>query len=75
MLKTDKLEKENTQLKQQLKTILKNAHDNEDKLKRFEQIEFKLMDANTMGEILDVLVFDYPSLFNINLAVFCEVFR
>jgi two-component system, cell cycle response regulator len=68
MLKTDKLEKENTQLKQQLKTILKNAHDNEDKLKRFEQIEFKLMDANTMGEILDVLVFDYPSLFNINFS-------
>jgi len=67
-VKTDQLDKKNLQLKQQLKTILKNAHENEEKLKRFEHVEFKLMEANTIAEILDVLVRDYPSLFKVNYS-------
>lgn len=64
----NQLDKENKRLKQQLKTILKNAHENEQKLKRFEHVEFKLMEANTIAEVLDVLVLDYPSLFNITFS-------
>jgi len=68
MLNTDQLDIENRQLKQQLKTILKNAHENEEKLNRFEHVEFKLMEANTIAEILDVLVIDYPSMFNVSFS-------
>jgi diguanylate cyclase (GGDEF)-like protein len=68
MLKTDQLEKENIQLKQQLETILINARENEEKLKRFEHIELKLMEASTLDELLNTLLFEYPPLFKVNFA-------
>ncbi|MFK5984749.1 MAG: sensor domain-containing diguanylate cyclase [Pseudomonadota bacterium] len=68
MLKQVTIENENAQLKHQLQNILKNAHENEEKLKRFEQIEFKLMEANSLIDLLDVLILDYPSLFNLNFS-------
>ncbi|MFK5894944.1 MAG: GGDEF domain-containing protein [Pseudomonadota bacterium] len=68
MLKAEQLDKENKHLKQQLKTILNNAHENEEKLKRFEHVEFKLMEADTLAEVLDILLFDYPTLFKVNFS-------
>ncbi len=68
MLKTDLYDNENKYLKQHLKTILNNAHENQEKLKRFEHVEFKLMEANSLGKVMDILLFDYPALFKINFS-------
>ncbi len=57
---------ENSQLKAQLKQLLSNAHENQLKLKRFEQIEFKLMAAESIEQLLVIIRDEYTSLFKLD---------
>jgi two-component system, cell cycle response regulator len=68
MLNEEQLKKENIKLKKTLNIILENAEDNEKTLRRFEKIEFKLMESNTVIELFTILLFDYSELFNIDFC-------
>lgn len=57
---------ENEQLKYQLNSILKNAHENQKKLERFEEIEFKLMAAESISDLLSIFENDYAKLFKLD---------
>ena len=57
---------ENEQLKAQFNQFLKNAHENQHKLKRFEQIEFDLMGAESIKDLLMILRDDYINLFKLD---------
>ncbi len=69
MSKINKIIKENRELKERINFLLETAKENEIKFKRFEQIEFKLMAANSMTEILDILLLDYNDLFKIKQSI------
>lgn len=53
-------------LREQLNSLLKNAHENQKKLERFEEIEFKLMAAESLLELFDILKNDYMKLFKLD---------
>ncbi len=54
---------QNVQLKAQFNRLLNNAHENQHKLKRFEEIEFKLMAAESIEQLLYIIRDEYTSLF------------
>ncbi len=57
---------ENERLRAQFDLFLKNAHENQQKLKRFEQIEFDLMAAESIQDVLTILRDDYLQLFKLD---------
>lgn len=57
---------QNGELKAQLKRLLSNAHENQHKLKRFEEIEFKLMAAESIEQLLLIIRDEYSSLFKLD---------
>ncbi len=56
----------NKQLKAQFNRLLTNAHVNQHKLKRFEEIEFKLMAAESIEQLLYIISDEYPNLFKLD---------
>ncbi|MCK5647261.1 MAG: GGDEF domain-containing protein [Gammaproteobacteria bacterium] len=54
---------QNVQLRAQFNRLLNNAHENQHKLKRFEEIEFKLMAAESIEQLLYIIRDEYTSLF------------
>ncbi|MCU7833685.1 MAG: sensor domain-containing diguanylate cyclase [gamma proteobacterium symbiont of Taylorina sp.] len=54
------------ELKTEFNSFLINAHDNQQKLDRFEKIEFKLMAAESINDVLLILRDDYLKLFNLD---------
>ena len=57
---------ENVQLKAQFNRLLSNAHENQHKLKRFEKIEFKLMAAESIEQLLIIIRDEYAALFKLD---------
>jgi len=57
---------QNVQLKAQFNRLLNNAHENQHKLKRFEEIEFKLMAAESVEQLLLIIRDEYASLFKLD---------
>jgi diguanylate cyclase (GGDEF)-like protein len=57
---------ENEHLKNQLKHLLSNAHENQLKLERFEKIEFKLMAAESIEQLLHIIRDEYVDLFKLD---------
>ena len=53
-------------LRTQFNLLLKNAHENQHKLKRFEEIEFKLMAAESIKALLLILRDEYARLFKLD---------
>jgi len=53
-------------LRAQFNLLLKNAHENQHKLKRFEEIEFKLMAAESIEALLKILRDEYACLFKLD---------
>ncbi len=53
-------------LRAQFNQLLNNAHDNQYKLKRFEAIEFKLMAAESIAQLLSILRDEYVQLFKLD---------
>jgi two-component system cell cycle response regulator len=60
------LEAENLQLRQQLESLLREARNNEDKMRRFEQLEHRLIGARSMAELLRLLLNEYRLSFGID---------
>ena len=60
------LRSQNVQLKAQFNRLLSNAHENQHKLKRFEEIEFKLMAAESIEELLSIIGDEYAQLFRLD---------
>lgn len=54
---------QNVHLRTQFNRLLNNAHENQHKLERFEEIEFKLMAAESIEELLYIIRDEYTSLF------------
>lgn len=57
---------QNVQLKAQFNRLLTNAHENQHKLERFEKIEFKLMAAESIEQLLLIIRDEYASLFKLD---------
>ncbi len=60
------LEAENLRLRQQLASLLREARNNEDKMRRFEQLEHRLIGARSMAELLRLLLNEYRQSFGID---------
>ena len=60
------LEVENAKLRQQLESLLREARNNEDKMRRFEQLEHRLIGARSMAELLRLLLNEYRQSFGID---------
>ncbi len=60
------LQAENQRLKQQLDGLLHEARLNQDKLRRFDQLERQLLAAPTLAALIDTLLHDYPRLFQLD---------
>ncbi len=54
------------QLRAQFNRLLSNAHENQLKLKRFEEIEFKLMAAESIEQLLLIIRDEYAQLFKLD---------
>ena len=57
------LEAENQRLRQQLQALLQEARANEEKMRRFERLEHRLIGAASLQELLQVLLRDYRQVF------------
>ena len=60
------LQAENQRLKQQLEGLLHEARLNQDKLRRFDQLERQLLAAPTLAALVGTLLQDYPRLFQLD---------
>ncbi len=64
----EQLKKKYQQLKQQYELLLDNAHDNAYKQKQFEIIEFQLMSASSIEQILAILCSDFVQSFELEYS-------
>ena len=67
------LQAENQRLKQQLDALLHEARLNQDKLRRFDQLERLLIAAPTPAALLDILLRDYPARFQLDTVTLALV--
>ncbi|MCU7370932.1 sensor domain-containing diguanylate cyclase [Paucibacter sp. O1-1] len=59
---------ENQALRQQLEDLLREARANEDKMRRFDQLEHRLIAAGSLGELLRLLLLEYRPVFGIEFV-------
>ncbi|HEX2012708.1 MAG TPA: DUF484 family protein [Roseateles sp.] len=69
------LETENRALRQQLEALLREARANEDKMRRFEQLEYRLIGAQSLQEVLRLLLGEYKLAFGIEFVTLALVDR
>jgi len=62
------IKKENEQLRHQLNEVYALVRENEEKFKRFEEIEYELLEADSFEQLLSILFVDYPSLFKVDFT-------
>jgi diguanylate cyclase (GGDEF)-like protein len=67
------LERQNEALRQQLDTLLREARSNEDKQKRFDALEHRLIGARSLVELVRLLLVDYKAEFGIDFINLCLV--
>ncbi|WP_165794505.1 GGDEF domain-containing protein [Kinneretia aquatilis] len=60
------LQAENQALRRQLDSLLREARNNEEKMRRFDQLEHRLIGARSMAELLSLLLNDYRQAFGID---------
>ena len=60
------LQAENQALRRQLESLLREARNNEEKIRRFDQLEHRLIGARSMAELLSLLLNDYRQAFGID---------
>ena len=65
-IKVHKNQKSYGELQTQFNSFLDNAHVNQQKLNRFEKIEFNLMAAESINDVLHILQNDYLKLFKLD---------
>jgi two-component system cell cycle response regulator len=59
------LQAENQALRQQLETLLREARANELKMRRFDELEHRLIGAASLSELFNVLLFEYRQAFGL----------
>lgn len=69
------LEAENQTLRRQLETLLREARSNEDKMRRFEQLEHRLIGARSIVELVRLLLVEYRKAFDIEFVTLTLVDR
>lgn len=62
------LEAENRTLRQQLEALLREARSNEDKMRRFDQLEHRLIGARSIVELVRLLLVEYRLAFDIEFV-------
>ncbi len=62
------LEDENQTLRRQLESLLREARSNEDKMRRFDQLEHRLIGARSIVELLRLLLIEYKLAFGIEVV-------
>ncbi|MET0518551.1 MAG: DUF484 family protein [Burkholderiaceae bacterium] len=60
-----RLEQDNKTLRQQLEALLREARNNEEKMRRFDRLEHRLIGARSFLELLHLLLTDYRSAFGL----------
>lgn len=69
------LRSENASLRQQLEALLHQAQLNEDKMRRFDQIERRLIGAGTLVELITLLLAEYKHAFSVEYVTLALVDR
>jgi len=69
------VEEENRALRQQLESLLREARSNEDKMRRFDQLEHRLIGARSVIELLRLLLVEYRKAFAIEFVSLALVDR
>jgi len=72
---TSILQSENFSLRQQLETLLREARHNEDKLRRFDQLERRLIGAGSLLELICLLLSEYKQAFAVEFVSLALVDR
>lgn len=67
------LQAENRRLREQLDGLMTEARLNQDKLRRFDQLERKVIAASSLAELLSTLLQDYPLLFELDCVTLALV--
>ena len=62
------LVEENQNLRRQLETLLREARSNEDKMRRFDRLEHRLIGARSIVELVHLLLVEYRSAFDIEFV-------
>ncbi len=60
------LQAENRRLREQLDALMAEARLNQDKLRRFDQLERKVIGASSLSGLVQTLLVDYPALFELD---------
>lgn len=69
------LQSENFSLRQQLETLLHEARENEDKMRRFDQLERELIGAGSLTELVHLLLTQYKQAFGVEFVTLALVDR
>lgn len=72
---TSHLQSENFSLRQQLETLLHEARRNEDKMRRFDQLERQLIAAGSLSELVRLLLSEYKHAFGVEFVTLALVDR
>jgi len=67
------MQAENRRLRRQLDELLQEARLNQDKMRRFDQIERKLIAAPTLAALIEILLADYKALFHLDVVTLALV--
>jgi two-component system cell cycle response regulator len=67
------LQAENQRLREQLDALMAEARLNQDKLRRFDQLERKVIGASSLADLVQTLLVDYPALFELDAVTLALV--
>jgi diguanylate cyclase (GGDEF)-like protein len=67
------LQAENRRLREQLDALIAEARLNQDKLRRFDQLERKVIGASSLADLVQTLLVDYPALFELDCVTLALV--
>jgi diguanylate cyclase (GGDEF)-like protein len=67
------LQSENRRLREQLDALIAEARLNQDKLRRFDQLERKVIGAPSLAALVQTLLVDYPALFELEAVTLALV--
>ena len=67
------LQAENRRLREQLDALIAEARLNQDKLRRFDQLERKVIGAPSLAALVQTLLVDYPALFELDAVTLALV--
>ena len=65
-LTPDQIAQENRQLQRQLRALLANVRQNEEKLKRFQELELRLIACSELYELLQIVIYEYRATSNLD---------